>query len=179
MLISIGENAVTYENGERPRAMVIRSVVLWVHVLCGVIWVGTTASFLLAISAMTAESAEWRDFALRAAPRINRINVVAALIIPMTGAGNLFSAALMRRSPFPPAFVGIVAIKVVLFFIMGVMLAAAFAAERTMRESFAGERPDHDFHDGVAALRRLVRLYGTIAALGGVALVLGLWLAGT
>jgi len=179
VLISIGENAVTYENGERPRAMVIRSVVLWVHVLCGVIWVGTTASFLLAISAMTAESAEWRDFALRAAPRINRINVVAALIIPMTGAGNLFSAALMRRSPFPPAFVGIVAIKVVLFFIMGVMLAAAFAAERTMRESFAGERPDHDFHDGVAALRRLVRLYGTIAALGGVALVLGLWLAGT
>jgi hypothetical protein len=179
VLISIGENAVTYENGERPRAMVIRSVVLWVHVLCGVIWVGTTASFLLAISAMTAESAEWRDFALRAAPRINRINVVAALIIPMTGAGNLFWAALMRRSPFPPAFVGIVAIKVVLFFIMGVMLAAAFAAERTMRESFAGERPDHDFHDGVAALRRLVRLYGTIAALGGVALVLGLWLAGT
>lgn len=159
--------------------MVIRSVVLWVHVLCGVIWVGTSASFLLAISAMTAESAEWRDFALRAAPPINRINVVAALIIPMTGAGNLFSAALMRRSPFPPAFVGIVAIKVVIFFVMGVTLAAAFAAERAMRESFAGEPPDHDFADGVAALRRLVRLYGTIAAFGAVALVLGLWLAGT
>ncbi len=58
----------------------------------------------------------------------------------------------MRRSPFPPAFVGIVAIKVVLFFVMGVMLAAAFAAERTMRESFAGERLD--LTDGVAALRR-------------------------
>jgi hypothetical protein len=157
--------------------MVIRSVVLWIHVLCGVIWIGTSASFLLAISAMTAESAEWRDFAVRAAPPINRINVVAALIIPMTGAGNLFSAALMRRSPFPPAFVGIVAIKVVLFFVMGVMLAAAFAAERTMRESFTGERLD--LTDGVAALRRLVRLYGTIAAFGLVALVLGLWLAGT
>jgi hypothetical protein len=159
--------------------MVIRSVVLWVHVLCGLIWVGTSASFLLAISAMTAESAEWRDFALRAAPPINRINVVAALIVPMTGAGNLFSAALTRRSPFPPAFVGIVAIKVVLFFIMGVMLAAAFAAERTMRESFAGERLDCDFGDGVAALRRLVRLYGAIATLGVIALCLGLWLAGT
>jgi hypothetical protein len=159
--------------------MVIRSVVLWVHVLCGLIWVGTSASFLLAISAMTAESAEWRDFAVRAVPPINRINVVAALIIPMTGAGNLFSAALMRRTPFPPAFVGILEIKVVLFFIMGVMLAAAFAAERTMRESFAGERLDRNFGDGVAALRRLVRLYGTIAAFGVVALVLGLWLAGT
>ena len=174
--------------------MVIRSVVFWVHVLCGLIWVGTSASFLLAISAMTAESTEWRDFAVRAVPGINRINVVAALIIPMTGAGNLFSAALMRRTPFPPAFVGIVAIKVVLFFIMGVMLAAAFAAERTMRESFAGERHghhigdpdfrdhepgDHNFGDGVAALRRLVRLYSTIAAFGVVALVLGLWLAGT
>ena len=159
--------------------MVIRSVVLWVHVLCGVIWIGTSASFLLAVSAMTPESAEWRDFAVRAVPPINRINVVAALIIPMTGAGNLFSAALMRRSPFPPAFVGIVAIKVVLFFVMGVMLAAAFAAERAMRESFAGERLDRDFGDGVAALRRLVRLYGAIAAFGVIALVLGLWLAGT
>ena len=159
--------------------MVIRSVVLWMHVLCGVVWVGTSASFLLAISAMTAESAEWRDFALRAAPRINRINVVAALILPMTGAGNLFSAALMRRSPFPPAFVGIVAIKVVLFFVMGVMLAAAFATERTMRESFAAAPSDDVSDHGTAALRRLVRLYGTIAALGVVALVLGLWLAGT
>jgi uncharacterized membrane protein len=179
MLISIGENAGADENGEWPHAMVIRSVVLWMHVLCGVVWVGTSASFLLAISAMTAESAEWRDFALRAAPRINRINVVAALILPMTGAGNLFSAALMRRSPFPPAFVGIVAIKVVLFFVMGVMLAAAFAAERTMRESFAAAPSDDVSDHGTAALRRLVRLYGTITALGVVALVLGLWLAGT
>lgn len=159
--------------------MVIRSIVLWVHVLCGAIWVGTSATFLLALSAMTAESAEWRDFALRAVPPINRINAVAALIVPMTGAGNLFSVAMLRRSPFPPVFVGIVAIKVVLFFIMGVMLAAAFAAERTMRESFAGQRRDHNFDDGVGALRRLVRLYGTIAAFGVVALVLGLWLAGT
>jgi uncharacterized membrane protein len=179
MLISIGENAGADENGEWPHAMVIRSVVLWMHVLCGVVWVGTSASFLLAISAMTAESAEWRDFALRATPRINRINVVAALILPMTGAGNLFSAALMRRSPFPPAFVGIVAIKVVLFFVMGVMLAAAFAAERTMRESFAAAPSDDVSDHGTAALRRLVRLYGTITALGVVALVLGLWLAGT
>ena len=154
--------------------MVIRSVVLWIHVLCGVVWVGTCASFLLAISAMTAESAEWREFAMRAAPRINRINAVAALVVPMTGAGNLFSAALMRKAPFPPAFIGIVAIKVVLFFIMGVMLAAAFAAERAMRESF-----DEDAGDGAAALSRLVRLYGTIATLGTVALGLGLWLAGT
>src|SRR5512143_144678 len=103
--------------------MVIRSAVLWIHVLCGVLWVGTCASFLLATSAMTAESEEWREFALRTAPRINRINVVPALVIPMTGAGNLFSAALMRRSPFPPSFMGIVAIKVVLFFAMGLMLA--------------------------------------------------------
>jgi hypothetical protein len=154
--------------------MVIRSVVLWIHVLCGVMWVGTCASFLLAASAMRAETDEWREFALRAAPRINRINVVPALIVPMTGAGNLFSAALARRSPFPPAFVGIVTMKVVLFFAMGLMLAAAFAAERSMREGFA-----ENLDAGAAAARRLVRLYGTIAALGTVALGLGLWLAGT
>jgi uncharacterized membrane protein len=154
--------------------MVIRSVVLWIHVLCGVTWVGTCASFLLAASAMTAESDEWREFALRAAPRINRINVVPALLVPMTGAGNLFSAALMRRTPFPPAFIGIIAMKVVIFFIMGVVLAASFAAERSMREGFA-ESTDR----GVTAARHLVRLYGTVAALGTVALGLGLWLAGT
>ncbi|HEX3409517.1 MAG TPA: hypothetical protein VHS07_04520 [Candidatus Binataceae bacterium] len=154
--------------------MVIRSVVLWIHVLCGVAWVGTCASFLLAASAMTAESGEWRDFALRAAPRINRINVVPALVVPMTGAGNLFSAALMRRTPFPPVFIGIVAIKVVLFFIMGLVLAASFAAERSMREGFAVSADG-----GMAAARHLVRLYGTVATLGMVALGLGLWLAGT
>lgn len=154
--------------------MVIRSVVLWVHVLCGVMWVGTCASFILAASGMTAESNEWRVFALRTAPRINRINVVPALVVPLTGAGNLFSAALMRRSPFPPAFIGILAIKVVLFFIMGVMLAASFAAERAMREGF-----DESIEVGAAAARRLVWLYGTVAALGTVALGLGLWLAGT
>jgi hypothetical protein len=154
--------------------MVIRSIGLWVHVLCGVMWVGTSASFLLAASAMTAESDEWREFALKAAPRINRINVVPALIVPMTGAGNLFSAALMRRSPFPPAFIGIVAIKVVLFFCMGVMLAASFAAERAMREGFA-----ESLDAGATAAKRLVRLYGGVAALGTVALGLGLWLAGT
>jgi CHASE1-domain containing sensor protein len=64
--------------------------------------------------------------------------------------------------------------KVVLFFIMGVVLAASFAAERSMREGFA-ESAD----GGTAAVRQLVRLYGTIATLGTVALGLGLWLAGT
>jgi hypothetical protein len=154
--------------------MLIRSIVLWIHVLCGVMWVGTCVSFLLAASAITTESDEWRAFALKAAPRINRINVVPALMVPMTGAGNLFSAALMRRSPFPPAFIGIVAIKVVLFFIMGVVLAASFAAERAMREGFA-----ESLDLGAAAASLLVRLYGTIATLGTVALGLGLWLAGT
>ena len=154
--------------------MVIRSVVLWIHVLCGVMWVGTSASFLLAASAMTGESDEWREFALRAAPRINRLNVVPALVVPMTGAGNLFSAALMRRTPFPPAFIGIVAMKVVLFFIMGLVLAASFAAERSMREGFAQSTAG-----GMMAARRLVRLYGTVAGLGTIALGLGLWLAGT
>lgn len=154
--------------------MVIRSVVLWTHVLCGVIWVGTCASFMLAASAMTVQSDEWREFAMRAAPRINRINAVAALVLPMTGAGNLFSAAMVRKSPFPPAFIGILCIKIVLFFVMAVTLAAAFAAERAMREGFA-----EGTGGGAEAVGRLVRLYGTAAALGTVALGLGLWLAGT
>ena len=63
------------------------AIVLTVHVLCGVLWVGTCASFILAASAMNRESDEWREFALKAAPRINRINLVLACAIPLTGSG--------------------------------------------------------------------------------------------
>jgi len=147
------------------------SIVLTIHVLCGALWVGSCASFILAASALNRESGEWREFALKATPRINRINLVFACILPLTGLGNLFFAGRARRFSFPPQFVELLSAKIVLFFAMALMLAAAWSAE-------AGLRPSGDAI-GLAVSRRLVRLYGITVALGTAALALGLWLSGT
>jgi hypothetical protein len=154
--------------------MALGAVVLWIHVLCGVVWVGTCASFVLAAWAIAAESSEWRAFAMRAAPPLNRINIVTACTIPLTGLGNLVYVGMTRSTPFPPAFFAVLSIKVFLYCVMGVMLAAAMGAETAMRTGFANGDSAGD-----AALRKMMRLYAWIAGAGTIALMLGLWLAGT
>ncbi|MGH8012033.1 MAG: hypothetical protein ACREQ4_06005, partial [Candidatus Binataceae bacterium] len=139
---------------------------------CGVIWVGASASFVLAASALSAESGEWREFALNVSPRINRICLVVAAIIPVTGIGNLIYAGLARHYVFPPEFIGILAAKIALYTTMVFVLAAAWRVEATLRINGYGA-------DGSARwIRRLTWLYGTTVALGVVALALGLWLSG-
>jgi uncharacterized membrane protein len=148
------------------------SIVLTIHVLCGVLWVGSCASFVLAASALNRESGEWRDFALKVTPRINRINLLAACAIPVTGLGNLYFAGRIRGFKFPPQFIGVLSAKIVLFLAMAAALLAAWSVETAMRGE---ESKKIDIH----ASRRLVRLYGTTVAAGMVALALGLWLSGT
>jgi uncharacterized membrane protein len=149
------------------------SIVLTIHVLCGVLWVGACASFILAASAMNRESQEWREFVLKAAPRINRINLVLACAIPLTGLGNLYFAGRARGFSFAPQFIELLSAKIVLFFAMALALAAAWPAEAAVHAASAAEKID------MAASRRLVVLYGLTAAMGTAALALGLWLAGT
>jgi putative copper export protein len=149
------------------------SIVLIVHVLCGVLWVGTCASFVLAASALNRESGEWRDFALKVAPRINRINLLAACAIPLTGLGNLYFAGRARGFKFPPQFVGVLSAKIVLFLAMAAALAAAWSTEASM------DPVELEINIDARASRRLVRLYGITVAMGTIALALGLWLSGT
>jgi uncharacterized membrane protein len=149
------------------------SIVLTIHVLCGVLWVGSCASFILAASALNRESGEWREFALKAAPRINRINLALACMVPLTGLGNLYFAGRARHFRFPAPFVELLSAKVVLFFAMAVALAAAWSAEAAMIQ------PNGNSAVSLAASRRLVRLYGITVAMGATALALGLWLSGT
>jgi uncharacterized membrane protein len=153
--------------------MPVASIVLSVHVLCGVLWVGSCASFVLAASALNRESGEWRDFALRVTPRINRINLLAACVIPLTGLGNLYFAGGPRGFKFPPQFIGVLSAKIVLFLAMAAALAAAWSAEASMHPKEPECKID------ARASRRLVRLYGVTVAMGVVALALGLWLSGT
>jgi hypothetical protein len=149
------------------------SIVLTIHVLCGVLWVGACASFILAASAMNRESLEWREFALKVAPRINRINLILACAIPLTGLGNLYFAGRARGFSFAPQFIELLSAKIVLFFAMALALAAAWPVEAAMHSAPAAEKID------IAASRQLVLLYGLTAAMGTAALALGLWLAGT
>jgi hypothetical protein len=149
------------------------SIVLTVHVLCGVLWVAACASFVLAASALNRESGEWRDFALKVTPRLNRINLVAACAIPLTGLGNLYFAGRVRGFKFPPQFIVVLGAKIVLFLAMAAALAAAWSAEASMHPEEAEGIID------VRASRRLIQVYGITVAMGTVALALGLWLSGT
>ena len=156
--------------------MALSTVILWVHALCGVIWVTACASFLLAAMALSAEAAEWRAFAARSAPRINRLCAVIACLIPLTGIGNLVFAARAHHHLLPAAFVGVLSAKIGLFAAMAIALGAAWKAVAPAGN--AGVIPAGIDADA-ARVRKLMRLYGAIVMLGAVALGLGLWLSGT
>jgi putative copper export protein len=126
-----------------------------------VAWIGTSASFVLAATAIAGEEKERREFALRTAPRIGRLCAILACVIPLTGLANLAYVVRARGASLPAEFNGILAAKVALF---TVMVAALWAARRGTRQGDAGGRA--------------AGLYGVMAALGAIALGLGLWLSG-
>ncbi len=150
--------------------------VLWLHVLCGVAWVGMCASFVLAATALHAEPEELRSFASRTAPRINRILLLMAFVMPLTGIGNLVFAARARRFALPGEFVAILAAKVALFTAMALLLWRAWRAEAVLCANTANSGSRVAMRDEI---RALTRLYGFSVAAGALALGLGLWLSGT
>lgn len=153
--------------------MRLSGAVLWLHVLAGVSWVGAAASFVLAMAALAGPSRERRDFTLRVAPRLNRLCLGCAALIPLTGVANLAFAAARRGAPLPAEFAGIVGVKLGLYALMAWMLWRAVDRVAAVSSTALAAADD-----GVAAMRSLVRLYGVMVATGGVALLMGLWLAG-
>ncbi len=154
--------------------MVLRTAIVWVHVLCGVVWVGASASIALAAVALSGEPEEWRKFATRAVPRINRVCVAAASVIPVTGIANLAFVARTYRGSLPPPFVAILSAKVALFAVMAAALWAVWGVGASIGASGASGAGN----SGVG-VRKLIALYATIVILGAMALGLGLWLSGT
>jgi hypothetical protein len=149
--------------------MSLRTAALWIHVLCGVTWVGTCASFVLAASALASEVDEWRNFAVHTVPKLNRVNIVAACAIPLTGFVNLSFATHAHGGTLPPSFIAILSLKIGLFGLMVSALTLAWHAGRAM------EGPD-----GVLGpMGRLMLFYRGTVAMGVIALALGLWLSGT
>jgi putative copper export protein len=156
--------------------MTLRAVILWVHVLCGVVWVGACATFIIALAALAGEPNELYAIAIRIAPQLNRLCVPLAIAIPITGVGNLLFVVQARRTVLPPEFVEIVAAKIGLLAVMGLALVAAWAAAPKL-----DERPPirASGSSSEVNVRRIVASYGLIVGAGIVALGLGLWLSGT
>ena len=155
--------------------MALRTVILWVHVLCGVVWVGASASIALAAAALSGEPEEWTNFATRSVPRINRICVGAASVIPVTGIANLAFVARNYREGLPAPFIAILSAKVAIFAAMAAALWAAWGANSAIEaRNTLGEGGN-----SAASVRKLIALYATIVILGAMALGLGLWLSGT
>lgn len=150
--------------------MRLRSLILGIHVLCGAGWVAICVGFLVAAAALTMES-EAINFVQRVAPRLNRIGLGCACLIPLTGFGNVAFVMQARRGTLPAQFIWILAGKIAFFAVM--VLAQVAAVTRLSTTPI--------FAPGTSAfieLHRLARLYGLIVGAGAGALILGLWLAG-
>lgn len=155
--------------------MMLRAVILWLHVTCGVVWIGACATFILAVAASTSEPEESYAFAVKILPRVNRLCIPLAFAIPLTGMGNLFFAAEARGLVLPTEFIAIVVAKVSLLAMMSLALAAAWRAEQKFKALTAIRNSECD----TASFRPIFASYGVIVGAGILALGLGLWLSGT
>ena len=144
----------------------LRSAILWIHVLCGALCVAVCLSFVLATGAST--GAERAGLAARVAPVLNRLNLAAIVILPLSGIANFIYVARDLHFKLPAAFVEVLGAKLLLLGGMAIALALAWGTTTRLGSS----APD-------AGERRLLGLYGAMATMGAVALMLGLWLAGS
>jgi hypothetical protein len=155
--------------------MALRTTVLWIHALAGGGWIAACGCFVIAGLAIAGGSDEQRAFAMRAAPAIDRFNLVAAATLLITGLMNFTLAGLARGFRFSAQFKIILSIKVMLFVGMAIALGRSLRIAAAMRAD--AERGSADAVP--RAIDRMVRAHGAIVAMGSMALLLGLWLLGS
>jgi hypothetical protein len=148
----------------------LRTAFLWIHVSCGALWVVVSLSFVLAAGATPAN--ERAGFAARVSARFNRLNLIAIALVPLSGIANLGFVAREHHDRLPAAFVEVLGAKVTLLCAMAVALAMAWSATGAVAKD-----PSRGAAD--PRVRRLLWLYGAMALAGAVALMLGVWLAGS
>ena len=134
------------------------TTILWIHATAGALWIGACACFVIAGLALRPGSDEHRNFVVRSAPQIDRLAILAAALLFLTGFVNLFEAGISRHFAFSTAFTTVLAIKILLFIAM-------FAAMRWSMKT--------------GAMNRMVKAHAAIVAMGSIALLLGLWLIGS
>jgi hypothetical protein len=155
--------------------MTLHGALLWTHVAFGALWIGAALCFVLAAAVLDRESGERDEFAVRAAPTINRLGMAAAVIVILTGLANLWTLGISPGFRIQPDFLRLLEGKLVLYSIMVIALWASLRAATKLiaarRDGLARELP--------VQTGRLARFNLVMAVCGAVALALGLWLAGT
>jgi putative copper export protein len=144
----------------------LRTTLLWIHVLCGAAWVIASLSFVLAAGGSTGN--ERTELAARVAPVLNRLNLAAIAILPLTGIANLVFVVREHHFRLPTGFVAVLGAKLLLLCAMAAALALAWGTVAKLDSAAPAEGE-----------RWLLWTYGAMAACGAVALMLGLWLAGS
>lgn len=151
------------------------SAILWTHAAAGAIWVGACACFVIAGLALSSGSDEQRNFVQSAAPRIDLLGLVAAIVLLVTGFINLMTAGAARRFVFSSAFMSVLAIKLALFIAMLVVMTWSMRIGAVIRSVIIRGR-----NDAVpGAMTRMTRAHLAIVAMGALALILGTWLMGS
>lgn len=153
----------------------LETVILWTHAVAGAIWIGACACFAIAGLALGAASAEQRNFVANAAPKIDRLALVAAGLLLVTGLISLIEAGVVRGFAFSTAFMTVLAIKIALFIVMIAVMTRSMRVGAAVRAVIERERIDA----AAGAMTRMVRAHAAIVAMGGIALILGTWLMGS
>lgn len=151
------------------------TIILWTHAVSGALWIGASACFVIAGLALEPEGVEQRNFVTKAVPIIDRFGLAAAAVLFATGLVNLVTASIARRFVFSAQFAIVLSAKIVLFIVMATMLTCAMRTGALIRALMSKDRAG----TLPTAVNRMVRSHLAIAAMGAVALVLGLWLMGT
>ena len=153
----------------------IETSILWIHATAGAVWIGACACFVIAGLVLTAGSDEQRNFIANTAPQIDRLGLFAAGVLLATGLVNLIAAGVSRRFHFSEAFMAVLAAKVVLFVAMTAVMTYSMRIGAIIRAVITRGRTDAV----PGATVRMVRAHVAVVAMGGIALILGLWLTGS
>ena len=134
------------------------TTILWIHATAGALWIGACACFVIAALTLTPGTDDHKNFVTRSVPKIDRLAILAAALLLLTGLVNLAQAAISRHFAFSTAFTTVLAIKILLYL---AMLAAMRASMKTN------------------ATNQMLKAHAAIVAMGSIALLLGLWLIGS
>jgi hypothetical protein len=155
--------------------MTLRGALLWTHVAFGALWIGAALCFVLATAVLDRDNGERDEFSARAAPTINRLGLAAAVVVILSGLGNLWTLGISPGFRIRPAFTDILEGKVVLYAIMVIALWASLRAAAKL----AAARRDGQARELATQTGRLARFNLVTVVCGATALALGLWLAGS
>jgi len=149
----------------------MRTTILWLHAVGGVAWIGAAAVFVIVAGATGFDDDEGLAMVRRVAPVINRIGLGAMLFIIASGIVNIYIAGLMRGFAFSNTFIELLFAKIGILLAMYGVLTISWRADRMLMS------PDPS--DARRAARRLIISNLAVIGLGGIALLIGLWLLGT